>query len=311
MQRQRKFRQSAERNRKLLVLTATWVYLALLSPAFGAEATLDGRTIKFEPPNGYCLLNELTDGERQAIEAMRQLQQPDNELIWMFVPCEQLAALRAGKEGRLEQFGYVTAVQPNGVFRPMRGVSRFEFASKVARTIPPMDAAGVARELSRRPITRDAPRFSLVHSGLAVVDAAAVYLGLVVEENWGRARSITAGVTAITLVRDLPISLTLHGPFSGISYPILRTELRPLIGDFITRNEPGVQPFQRTAAAGPERSTASRWGRIVMFGGATALGSILLGTMLLLATRRLRQPPQPARRQPLATRATHMARRAA
>lgn len=311
MQRQRKFRQSAERNRKFLVLTAAWVYLALLSPALGAEANLDGRIIKFEPPNGYCLLNELTDGERQAIEAMRKLQQPDNELIWMFVPCEQLAALRAGKEGRLEQFGYVTAVQPNGIFRRMRGVSRFEFASKVARTIPPMDAAGVARELSRRPITQDAPRFNLLHSGLAVVDAAAVYLGLVVEENWGRSRSITAGVTAITLVKDLPISLTLHGPFSGISYPILRTELRPLIGDFITRNEPGVQPFQRTAATEPQRGGASWWSRLVLFGGATLLVSILAGTVLVSALHRRHQPPQPTRRQPLAPRATHMARRAA
>jgi hypothetical protein len=308
MQRQRKLRRSTGRNRKLLVLTSAWVYLALLSPAIGAEAILNGRTIKFEPPNGYCLLNELTNGERQAVEAMRQLQQPDNELIWMFVRCEQLAALRAGKEGRLEQFGYVTAVQPNGVFRPMRGVSRFEFASKVARTIPPMDAAGVARELSRRPITQNAPRFNLLHSGLAVVDAAAVYLGLVVEENWGRTRTITAGVTAITLVRDLPISLTLHGPFSGISYPILRTELRPLISDFITRNEPGVQPFQRIAATEPQRSGASWWTRLVLFGSATLLVSILLGSVLLAAMRRLRQPPQLMRRQPLAT---HLARRAA
>jgi hypothetical protein len=308
MQRQRKLRRSTGRNRKLLVLTSAWVYLALLSPAIGAEAILNGRTIKFEPPNGYCLLNELTNGERQAVEAMRQLQQPDNELIWMFVPCGQLAALRAGKEGRLEQFGYVTAVQPNGVFRPMRGVSRFEFASKVARTIPPMDAAGVARELSRRPITQNAPRFNLLHSGLAVVDAAAVYLGLVVEENWGRTRTITAGVTAITLVRDLPISLTLHGPFSGISYPILRTELRPLISDFITRNEPGVQPFQRIAATEPQRSGASWWTRLVLFGSATLLVSILLGSVLLAAMRRLRQPPHLMRRQPLAT---HLARRAA
>ncbi len=311
MQRQKELRRLTKRNRKLLVLTSAWVYMALLSPALGAEATLNGRTLKFEPPNGYCLLNELTEGERQAVEAMRRLQQPDNELIWMFVPCDQLAALRAGKEGRLEQFGYVTALQPNGVFRPMRGVSRFEFASRVARTIPPMDAAGVARELTRRPIAQNAPRFNLLHSGLAVVDAAAVYLGLVVEENWGRSRSITAGVTAITLVKDLPVSLTLHGPFSGISYPILRTELRPLIGDFITRNEPGVQPFQRVAATESQSSVVGRWSRLVLFGGATLLASILLGTVLLAATRRLRQPPQPARRQPLATRATHMARRAA
>lgn len=311
MQRQRKLRRPAERNRKLFILASAWVYLTLLSPAFGAEATLDGRTLKFEPPNGYCLLNELTDGERQAVEAMRQLQQPDNELIWMFVPCEQLAAIRAGKEqGRLEQFGYVTAVQPNGVFRPMRGVSRFEFASRVARTIPQMDAAGVARELSRRPITQDASRFNLLHSGLAAVDAAAVYLGLVVEENWGHSRSVTAGVTAITLIKDLPMSVTLHGPFSGISYPILRTELRPLIGDFITRNEPGVQPFPRTAATESQRSAASWWSRLVLFGGATLLVTLLLGTGLLATMRRLRQT-SPTRRQPLAPRATHMARRAA
>jgi hypothetical protein len=172
-----------------------------------------------------------------------------------------------------------------------------------------MDAAGVARELSRRPITQDAPRFNLLHSGLAAVDAAAVYLGLVVEENWGHSRSITAGVTAITLIKDLPMSVTLHGPFSGISYPILRTELRPLIGDFITRNEPGAQPFQRTAATESPGSATSWWSRLVLFGGAALLVSLLLGTGLLATTRR--RQTSPTRRQPLATRATHMARRAA
>lgn len=280
----------AKKSRKFLFALVAF-YLPVLSPAFGIETVLDGRAVSFEPPSGYCLLNELNDGERGVVEAMRKLQQPDHDLLWMFVPCEQIVALRAGKAGRLEQFGYVTAVQPNGVFRSVHGVSRFEFASRVAKNLPPMDAATVARELKRRGTIYNASRFNLLHSGVATMDAAAVYLGSVIEEISGRSRSITAGVTAITLVKDLPMSVTLHGPFTGISYQILRTELRPLIGDFITRNEPGAQPFQRTdgSAARSHGWLFRLWYNLVV-GGFLSAG--FAGLILLIARRLREQEPR-------------------
>lgn len=285
-------RRLARKSRRFTVALGV-SYLALLSPALGVETILGERSIAFEPPAGYCLLNELTNGEREIVEAIRRMQGPDHDLLWIFVPCDQIAALREGKSGRLERFGYVTAVQPNGRFRPIHGVSRFEFASRLAKSLPPMDAAAVARELKRHGPRPDAGRFNLLHSGVATMDAAAVYLGSVVEEVWGRSRSVTAGVTAITVVKDLPMSVTLHGPFSGISYQILRTELRPLIGDFITRNEPGVQPFQRTAAA-PTRASQSWISRLwynLLVGGF--LGAGFVGVILFAARHFRDQRPGP------------------
>jgi hypothetical protein len=289
-------RRFKKKSKKFLIAFG-WIYLAFLTPALGIEAIVEGRTIKFAPPNGYCLLNELTAGEREAIEAMRQMRQPDHDLLWMFVLCDQIAALRDGKEGRLEQFGYVTAVRPNGVYKPGRNVSRFDYASKVAKSLPPIDPAAVARELKKREITPSSSRFNQLYSGVATMDAAAVYLGSVMEEVWGRSRSLTAGVTAITRVKDQPIAVTMHGPFTGISYQILRSELRPLIGDVITRNEPGVEPFQKVsgkAATGQGNWLSRQWQNLAIAG---MLSGALAGFALFFARRLRDQRPHTARQQ--------------
>lgn len=285
----RKFRdRPRRRNRRARHFALAFVaaYCALSAAALGAEIHLEGRTIRFDPPAGHCLLNELSAGERDAIDAVRVLLRPDHDMLWMFVPCHQLAALRAGRDGRLDHFGYVSAVQPNGVFRSMRGTSRYEFASRVAKSLPPMDATSITRELSRRGTAPGNARFNLLHSGVATMDAAAVYVGSVLEEISGRSRSVTAGLTAITLIEDLPLAVTLHGPFSAMSHQILRTELRPLIGDFITRNERA--PLAPRAAGAARRDTwLGDFGRGLVIGGLLSV-ALALSAVALISSRRSR-----------------------
>lgn len=226
------------RNRQLFPLAMLWTYLALLAPAFGAETMVDGRTIRFDPPPGYCLLNEQEPREHDAIQALRQIQKPDSTQLWTFADCGDLAMLRAGKTTRLNRYGQVTAVQQTGVFKPLPGMSRFEFASQLARNLPVLDISRIARSAQGHTAPADAPSYRLLHFGLASIDAAAAYAGLLVEENDSRARAVTAGVMALTLVKDMPVAVTLYAPYSELAaYRGLRNEMRPMLGTFISRNE--------------------------------------------------------------------------
>lgn len=293
MRRHNRNLRPAKRNRHLFPLAALWTYLALLAPAFGIETVVDGRAIKFEPPAGYCLLNDRDPREGEIIQALRQIQKPDSTQLWTFADCRDLATLRAGKTTRLNRYGQVTAVQQTGVFKPQPGMSRFEFASQLARNLPALDITRIARSAQGHTAPADAPSYRLLHSGLASIDAAAAYAGLLVEENSGSARTVTAGVMAMTLVKDLPVAVTLYAPYSELAaYRGLRNEMRPMLGHFIARNE------ARAGSGAPRRSDAESqawetWLRnlaTIDWSHALASGLLSLGfvSVVLVAAHRYR-----------------------
>lgn len=284
---------SANKNRKLFPLAVLWTYLALLAPAFGVEAMVDGHTIRFDAPNGYCFLSEDEPRDRDIMQALRHIQKPDGTPIWTFADCSDLALLRAGKTTRLNRYGLISAVQATGVFRPQPGMSRFEFASQLGRNLPALDISRIARSAQGRTSPADAPSYRLLHFGLASVDAAAAYAGLLVEENGGRARAVTAGVMAMTLIKDVPVSVTLYAPYSQLAaYRSLRNEMRPILGNFIARNE------VRTGLSTPHAVDAGTeawevWLRklaMIDWNGALMSGLLSLGfvSVVLVAARRFR-----------------------
>lgn len=255
---------------------------------------LAGRTIKFNPPAGYCVLDERRPQEREAIETLREIQKPMNHLIWIFADCQELNDMREGRADRVFHYGEVMAIQPEGTLKPVR-TSRFQFAFAVTSTLPRFDQATVTRELNRRTTRLGLSNYEVLHFGHVSTDPSGAYAGIVVAENWGRARSTTAGVVAMTLVRSLPMSIALYGPYSDFrAYETLRTELRPIVGDFITLNEYFAEPFKLTAAdrAG-EVSWANRidwidWESVLLSGLAAAV----VPAVLLLLLRIWRKAAQ-------------------
>jgi hypothetical protein len=293
MRTQKRRLRTANKSRKLFPLALLWTYLALLGPAFGAETMLDGRIIRFEPPVGYCFLNAHNPRERSAIETLSRIQTPDSRLIWMFADCDELSLLRNGRTDRLTRYGQVLAVQPSGLFKPSPGMSRFEFANHLARNIPALDISRITRTAQSRVAAPDAPNQRLLHFGLATIDAAAAYAGLLVEENWGSARSVTAGMMAMTLVKDMPVAIALYSPYSELAaYRALRNELRPVVGNFLARNGSRADwSAPRTADAGSE--DWENWLRrlaTIDWNGALASGLLSIGfaSIILVAARRFR-----------------------
>ena len=268
-----------------------WAYFALLAPAIGAELSLNERSITFEPPAGYCILSDQEPKDLAAIESLRQIQKPDGNILWMFADCNELALLRTGHSSMLNHYGQAMAVHPNGVFQPTPGMSRFEFTQHIGRNIPVLDITRVARTAYGRSAAPNAPNQRLLHFGLTTVDAAAAYAGLLVENNWGSARSLTAGVMALTLVKDMPIAVVLYGPYAELAdYRVLRNALRPIVGVFIARNEVDA------GAARHSNVESAAWEiwlhelSLINWSGAMFAGFLSLGfaTVILIAARRFR-----------------------
>lgn len=298
MRTHNKHSRSTKKNRKLFSLAVLWAclallwaYFVLLAPAFGAETMLSRHSINFKPPTGHCLLNESEPSERKAIEALQQIQKPDGNVIWMFADCDELALLRAGKSVQLKRYGQVMAVQPTGVFQPIPGMSRFEFTQHLGRNIPVLEISRVARNAPGRTAAPQAPSHRLLHFGLATIDAAAAYAGLLVENNLGRARSVTAGVMALTLVKDLPVAVVIYGPYGELAdYRALRNQLRPIVGDFIAGNDTsGGAPRLMNAESEAwdislDSLTRIDWNKALL-GGLLSLG---FATVIFFAARRSR-----------------------
>ena len=289
---------NAKRNRRLFSLALIWTgfallwaYFGLLSPAFGAEAKVNGRAITFELPTGHCLLDENAPLERDAIDALKSIQKPDGNTIWMFADCEELALLRAGQPAALKHYGQVMAVRPSGMFQPDFGMARFEFTQHIGRNIPALDISRIARTAPGRVAAPNAPLHRLLHFGLATIDAAAAYAGLLIETNRASIRSTTAAMMALTLVKDQPIAVVLYGPYGELAdYRALRTQLRPLVGRFIAQNESGAGSSRRSNA---EFEAWEYWLRklaTIDWNGAMlgVLLSIGFATLILVAARRFR-----------------------
>ena len=289
---------STKKNRKVFLLAMLWgccaliwVYFALLAPAFGAETKLNRRSFTFEPPAGHCLLNEQEPKDRAAIEALQQIQKPEGNIIWMFADCHELAQFHAGQTGQLKHYGHVMSVQAGGVYQPAGTMSRFEYTQNLGRNIPALDISRMTRTAQGRVAAANAPNLRLLHFGLATVDAAAAYAGLLVENNWGRARSLTAGVMALTLIDDSPVAVALYGPYNELAdYRQLRNALRPIVGAFILRND------TESGAARATSIDSDSWGlwlrelSLIDWSGAMLAGLLSLGfaTVILVALRHFR-----------------------
>jgi hypothetical protein len=63
------------------------------SHALAASFNLAGETVKFQPPGGYCFLDQSDERERPLFERMERLQQKaGNQLLAVFAICDELSS---------------------------------------------------------------------------------------------------------------------------------------------------------------------------------------------------------------------------
>src|SRR5262245_57266095 len=129
--------------RRVGVLVALLAACALaVAPRAGAATTeveVAGRKLALPIPPRMCELQRQLASDQAAFDALARLQEPRNTLLAAFVACDRLAAFRQrGAEGGAS-YALVLATRERGSVRPVTGVTRAEFASRVAKEIPKID----------------------------------------------------------------------------------------------------------------------------------------------------------------------------
>jgi hypothetical protein len=129
----------------------------------------------------------------------------------MFLPCPDLEKLRAGTGVDTLRYGTMLILEQQGEVRAIADMTRAQFVAAVAKPYPQLglDMPRRLEEIGRS----DANAFDANVLGALKQDDNAVYLGLAIKgvRVGGTAVPVgIVGVTAVTLVNQLPVSLTLY-----------------------------------------------------------------------------------------------------
>jgi len=136
------------------LILAGAVYL-LTGPAH-AQTThpvdLDGETINFIVPDGYCLVDTDRPAEQVMFQLLDKTLGPDNELIVWFVRCEQLEKLRLGfTDSMFSDYGlYIAVVQPDGAFLSVDYLLRADVVEELSRQVPFLDIKQLSASTTQR-----------------------------------------------------------------------------------------------------------------------------------------------------------------
>lgn len=265
---------------RLPAAIAAWITVAAAATANTTEAEIADRRLTVPIPPRMCELQPGLASDRPAFEALAKAQEPRNTLLAVFVACDRLGVMRQRGSDPGAAYALVLVARERGSVRPMAGVTRPEFAARMAGEIPRVDAAEIAAEVARH--ARAAGVFTPVtieKVGLVGQDELAAYVSFIVSVKGGPA---TAGGSAITLVRDLPISFNHYDRF------VDEGTLRRLVRDARSSVEALIELNPQLTAAPPRWYEGVEWERVGVAGmvGAFAVGAIALAGIVVSRRRR-------------------------
>ncbi len=194
----------------LAVSTAVFFSISALVPQAGADpvtVNVGDTGIRFEIPDGHCLLNARNPNDSRLIEYLETASRGMNTFRLAFAECGQLKLWRAGRQATLDDYGYVAT--PLNLEQKSFDVDRKDFVALAAAELGDADLAqrgldeGVARAndaLERQRIGAEVGQS--MDLGLLHTDANAAYSGslLSVAAEDGTNKSILA-ITGVTLLR--------------------------------------------------------------------------------------------------------------
>lgn len=176
-----------------------------------ATITLLGRSVEIVIPNGHCEFgNHPADAEM--VRRVKEGLGDSNQIIVLFADCREVVRFRGGKGAILDNYGQILAATPKGQLRALKGVTRPEFIQKISGKINPSDAF---KKASAR-LQKIDPSYQLQENlGILSADSNGVYIGilLTMTDDAGKPRRVL-GVTGMTLVKDLAISINLYQAYN-------------------------------------------------------------------------------------------------
>jgi hypothetical protein len=201
---------------------------------------LDGTTINFVVPEGYCVLDRTNPAHRTIFDHYYGEDDATIRVVLFFVECEGLGAFTTIDESldRVSDNGvYYTNLNPDGSVKTFPGLDRTAFVKYFAEQLPDLPLAIARAELSDALDETGGPPVEFFQSGLTEYDADALYVTLLAtSEVTGEAR-IVGGSAATTFVHE-------RGIFLGLSRLMddkdaidrLSDEARQLMAAFLVAN---------------------------------------------------------------------------
>ena len=171
---------------------------------------IEGRTIRFVVPEGYCALNRDSARERDWYERLSKSNQGHNRLALVFAQCAELASFRKSKEHRVRRHGYyaLTLTQGKLVLLPA-DYNRGKYLAEVKPYIEKTTAAAIDDAVKKSAGASDKGKVGSVKMQVRGADGNAIFVGTdsIYESKGSRIR--VESVTALTLIKGVPVSLHL------------------------------------------------------------------------------------------------------
>ncbi len=224
--------------------------LALAGAAEAAPIKVGQDEIEFEPGEAACLLDPAASKiERAVVDSQRRGNAGLNEVLGVFVSCDRLDRLRRGRESDLGQYGILLATLVQGELKPLAGLSRAEFLSRLEEELDrgvdmeSLDLEGrmeaALEEVNEVNEVSGGVRFNNVSQlGALQRSDTALYSGLLIRLQSAGAPIEVASISGSTLLRGYMIQYSLYAPFEGEStLRGLIADLAPIMDEAVARND--------------------------------------------------------------------------
>ena len=200
------------------LMLAALVATALVDPGPRAAAAappaikqeVEGRPILYVVPEGYCALDRDHARDRQRIEQLAKGNEGRSMVDVVFAQCGELERFRKSKDYRLRRHGYyaVTLTQGKLMLLPA-DYSREKYLAEVKPYVAKTTGAAIDDAVKKATREGGTGKVSSIKTQIRGSDANAIYVGSdsVYESKGTRTR--VEGVTALTLIKGVPVSLHL------------------------------------------------------------------------------------------------------
>lgn len=190
-------------------LIAAGLIALAVCPAYAEHVTVAGVFLVIEPPHGYCAL-DVKSGDRSFFLKLRKLLRPRIELIQASVPCNQLKAMMAGEIQSYSRWAQVQVISQGPGIRTLH-TSRSELITSLTKRtkIGPFDIAAFNSSM-REKLKNEEANLSVSKIEIVGSDDDAAYFSVSGSLQSVGVSSAIAGFGAITLVKQLPISVAAY-----------------------------------------------------------------------------------------------------
>ena len=208
-----------------------------ITPVAAEQVDIFGRPLELFLPDGYCLLDAAQPNEKMLLDITTANNQGSNHLVAYFVPCNDLAAYRAGAITSMTEYGILFVPLVGGSFQPTPE-GRAATLQQVAASLPGIDAAVLAEverqaQSSQGGVKIDGVQFL----GVLGQDDSALYAGLLLDVSDGQQTLAAAAVIGMTVLRDVTLTANLYRPYrSNADIVALTSELQPYMAALVAAN---------------------------------------------------------------------------